>query len=367
MSKLLKDITTGALRRKRGAADDLDLSDSDDERMAARRRAKRREFGKMRQALLADEKIGKIAENPKKLAFLRALEDREPDDDVEIDFLQEEEGGSQEATSKEDPAGQDEKAPSGDEAGGKNKRKRPLKPSAADTTNRPPPHLRRTAASKKPATLAEIRESVSFLLEGPNTGEPMQAPDHGDSDEDNDHRNNDARQHTDENAITGKGQFPESELPNPRRQRANMVDRLALLRAASSNSANSASLSSMAGPKMAFHSAHSAGPTGIKPAPLLQRISAPSTASLSRSSSSTSSVNSGIGGEKSVGRGAGSGGQGKKGAVNYYTAAREKERAREMRRGVRGEGSTVKSLLGARKGGRDGGGLGALIGGGQWE
>ena len=45
------------LRRKRGA--DYDLSDSDDEG-EARRRRKQREFAKMRKALLEDEEIGKI-------------------------------------------------------------------------------------------------------------------------------------------------------------------------------------------------------------------------------------------------------------------------------------------------------------------
>lgn len=40
----------------------------------------------MRKALLADEKVGQIAEDPKKLAFLRAIEDREDDDD--LDFLE---------------------------------------------------------------------------------------------------------------------------------------------------------------------------------------------------------------------------------------------------------------------------------------
>lgn len=72
----------GALRRKRGA--DFDLSDDDDDRAQERRRRKQREFAKMRKALLADENIGKIAENPKKAAFLAAIEDRLDDD---IDFL----------------------------------------------------------------------------------------------------------------------------------------------------------------------------------------------------------------------------------------------------------------------------------------
>ena len=72
------------LRRKRGA--EFDLSDSEDD-AEARQRRKRREFAKMRKALLENENVGKIAEDPKKLAFLRAIEDREEDDDEELDFL----------------------------------------------------------------------------------------------------------------------------------------------------------------------------------------------------------------------------------------------------------------------------------------
>ena len=100
VEKLFKDITNGTLRRKRGA--DYDLSDSDDD-LEARRRRKQREFMRMRKALLEDENIGKIGEyrpqsgylkrmltrsaalNPKKLAFLRAIEDR--DQEEQFDFL----------------------------------------------------------------------------------------------------------------------------------------------------------------------------------------------------------------------------------------------------------------------------------------
>ena len=50
-------MTNGGLRRKRAA--DFDLSDSDDE-VEAKRRRKRNEFARMRKALLQDENIGKI-------------------------------------------------------------------------------------------------------------------------------------------------------------------------------------------------------------------------------------------------------------------------------------------------------------------
>ena len=83
VDKLFHDITSGALRRKRGA--DYDLSDSDDGG-EARRRLKRRQFAKMQKALFADDRIKKIAEKPGNSAFMRTLEDRESDD--EMDFLE---------------------------------------------------------------------------------------------------------------------------------------------------------------------------------------------------------------------------------------------------------------------------------------
>lgn len=56
-------MTNGGLRRKRAA--DFDLSDSDDE-VEARKRRKRNEFARMKKALLQDENIGKIGQ----LSFL---------------------------------------------------------------------------------------------------------------------------------------------------------------------------------------------------------------------------------------------------------------------------------------------------------
>ena len=61
IDRLYKDITTGALRRKRGVGVD-ELSDDSDDEAAERRRRKQAEFRKMRQALLLDENVGKIGE-----------------------------------------------------------------------------------------------------------------------------------------------------------------------------------------------------------------------------------------------------------------------------------------------------------------
>ncbi|KAJ2972685.1 hypothetical protein NUW58_g9134 [Xylaria curta] len=87
VDKLFRDITTGMLRKRRRGGDghDFDLSDSDDGG-EARRRMKRRQFAKMQKALFADERIGKIAENPRNAAFLKSIEDIKKDD--EWDFAQ---------------------------------------------------------------------------------------------------------------------------------------------------------------------------------------------------------------------------------------------------------------------------------------
>lgn len=345
----MKDITTGALRRRRGADDDLDLDDSDDERVA-RRREKQREFAKMRRALLADDKMGELAENPKKAAFFKAIEDREVEDDFELDFLEEKEGGSQ-GESSQDVTTEEQS----DTAQEGKKRKRPLETSGEDSTSRAPPHLRRTPASamsRKPATLAEIRETLSFLTETPEYDsfhEDASIDDEAAEEEDDSNTSGVEETHADDARPQSRAGFA---MPShPRRTRGPVVDRLALLRQASSNSA-SAPASGSANTKMAFHSGgNSDGPIGFRPPPLLRRVT---TGSSSSSSSSTTSSR--------VSKPAASGPK-KGGAVNSYTAAREKERERELRVRQRSGGSNIAKLLNKHAGG----GLGALAGKGQWD
>lgn len=337
VAKLMRDITTGALRRRKNADDDLDLDDSDDEHLA-RRREKQREFAKMRRALLADEKIGELAENPKKAAFFKAVEDREIDDDFNIDFLEEEAGGSEEP-SQELPSEEQSSDP-------ENKRKRPLEPSGEDATNRPPPNLRRTrpsAASKKPATLAEIRETLSFLTETPeydsfHDDASLDGEDHKESE--------DALEEAPAEKETETNTF--AKPSHPRRTRGVVVDRLALLRQASSNSANTTTTSGNS--KAAFHnSCGSEGPIGFRPPQLLRRVTTGSSSSSNSSSSNRVSKAAASGPKKG-------------GAVNSYTAAREREREKELRIKERSGGSNITKLLGKHTGG----GLGALSKG-QWE
>ncbi|RDI89407.1 hypothetical protein Vi05172_g829 [Venturia inaequalis] len=173
IDKLYKDITTGGLRRKRGAdLDDLD-DDSDDEAQERRRR-KQREFAKMRKALLEDENIGKIAENPKKMAFLRAIEDRDEED--AFDYCDDAEAAEpdsipdSQAESAEIDGQEQEPAPAMDTTAA-TKRKLPAEfESSQGKENVAPGNPRRRPAdetSKRAKTLAEIREAVSFLIDEP--------------------------------------------------------------------------------------------------------------------------------------------------------------------------------------------------------
>ncbi|KAL8692778.1 MAG: hypothetical protein Q9218_002248, partial [Villophora microphyllina] len=217
------------LRRKRGA--DFDLSDSEDDG-EARQRRKRREFAKMRKALLENENVGKIAEDPKKMAFLRAIEDREDQDD--LDFLDQPEDSqpdvildSQEGPGPEQPESL---------ATALGKRKRPLAEAGQDATNRAPATSRRTAATtKKPTSLADIRASVSFLIERPDA---MPIAPQSSSPIASDNEN-------DENDENGGFNRPASKSNDPfasRRISKPVIDRLSLKRTSSISTSNSSRL-----------------------------------------------------------------------------------------------------------------------------
>jgi mediator of replication checkpoint protein 1 len=284
----------------------------------------------MRKALLADEKVGQIAENPKKAAFFKAIEDRDSDDDVGLDFLDGEpaqdaqEPSSQEGQSETQP----KETPPDSET---NKRKRPLEPSAEDITNRPPPHLRRkpaSAMSKKPANLAEIRETVSFLTETPEYDSFHEAASVDEGADDRVPEEEQPSEHAEEDS-----EF--SRPTHPRRTRGPVIDRLALLRQASSNSANSGS----ANTRLAFH-AGSSSDVGFRPS-FARRTTGSSSSSGTTLSTSTTSDNS----RRVAKPGASGGVTVKKGSVNFYTAAREREREKELRAKQRPGGSKTAALL----------------------
>lgn len=319
----------------------------------------------MRKALLADEKIGEIAENPKKAAFFRAIEDRDMDDEMDLDFL-EEDSGSQDNVSSQQV--QQDATNNDATTGGSNKRKRPLEPSTADIANRPPPHLRRTpasAVSKKPLTLAEIRETVSFLTETPEYDSFREDASLDDEEPDEHDDDNDDKPSNEDDNNSNAAAEPSCKanafaIPShPRRTRGPVVDRLALLRQASSNSASSNG--KLAFQSLSSSSSSSKDPTaniGFRPPPLLRRVTTGSSSASSVSSASSSS-SSAVRTTKAPPQVTA-----KKGAVNYYTAARERERERELRVKQRsGGGSNIASLLNKHAGS----GLGSLAGKSQWE
>ncbi|CZS87897.1 related to URK1 [Rhynchosporium graminicola] len=339
IEKLYKDITNGMLRRKRGA--DYDLSDSDDGGEAKQRR-KRKEFAKMRKALLADERIGKIAENPKKQAFLRAIEDRGSED--EVDFLEDfaEQENEDESQSQSQAEGQAQVVPDSESTlMGPPKRKASDDPE--ENQIRAPPHLRRTKPNKKPSNLSEIRESLSSLIEEPNA---LLAPEVSESESEDD-----LEIEGGEDLGPSKEKNKENRDPFAlRRTSTAIVDRISLKRQSSSSISNST--------KLAF--AVSSSAPGFKVPALLRRA----TTNNSLVSSTSSSVSGGMSGTERMAGGASNEGVrrggGKNSGVNYF--ARESERrANVVKTEKRREMKLVKGAQKRRSV------VGGLFGGGKFE
>ena len=332
VEKLYNDITKGILRRKRGA--NYDLSDSDDDG-EARRRMKRKEFAKMRKALLSDERIGKIAENPKRQAFLRAIEDRGSDDEIGFlgNFAEEDENANSQSQSQNEEQYIPDSQP---EVIGPPKRKRSA--DAAEAENRLPPHLRRTETNQKPSNLSEIRESLSSLIEEPNA---MMAPAESGSESE------------DELEIEDKPKDKENRDPFAlRRKNVGTIDRIALKRASSSSISTNT--------RLAF--TVSSSTLGFKVPPLLRRATTNNSLA-SNPSSANSSVSGGVSAMERMAGGAAEGikrGGGKNSGVHYF--ARESERkAVVLKTEKRREQKRFKGAEVRRKA------VGGLFGGGKFE
>ncbi len=380
VSKLLKDITTGALRRKRGN-DDLDLSDEEDA-VVRRREAKRRDFAKMRRELLKDEAVGKIAEDKKKEAFLRSIEDRHDSDNEEDDFDRPETQPEEESQVKDSQDGQ----PSGDvdSQGAVSRQGQPLLVAGASKLNQQPSRRSGAPVNRRPGTLAEIRESVSFLIEEPDS--QAGTIDLGLSDsEDEPEAYLDLDRHlqaaeADENAEDGddlgdfivdddglakdeltfkKPALPASEARAPFSERrtggsANVVNRLSMMRQSSSSSSSSST-------KMAFYTATASASSSFGKVPsLLRRATTNSSLgsmagneNVSATDVVTSKTERGKASDEKefVRKGTG----GSRNAVNYRPTVREEKMS--ARAGVaKRAASKVKK----------GGFLGGLLGGGSW-
>jgi mediator of replication checkpoint protein 1 len=330
------------LRRKRGG--DYDgLSDSDDGG-EARRRMKRRQFAKMQKALFADERVSKVAENPRNMAFLRTIEDLGSDDDDAMAFILEPTAPVAVDASQESAAIPDSQ---------------PGTTTTATATSRvgerlPAPQRRSGRDGKKPANIGQIRESLSNLLEDPNATSVIPASDlASDSDadaEDEDGGNNHPRRQG----------SSDKENRNPRRHAVAVVDRLTLKRNASSISTSSsttnndsATTSNGRRHRPAFAAPSSSSSTNAFKVPALLRRA-------TTNSLTSGSTSAGAGEEaeattkvRKVG-----GGASRRSGVNYFAregerraAAAQRERRREERRwkGAEGRGSVVGGLFGMGK------------------
>ena len=338
VEKLFHDITTGMLRRKRNGNWD-DLSDSDDGG-EARRRMKRRQFAKMQRALFADERISKVAENPRNQAFLRTIEDRGSDDEMDFIFAP-----------PPAPAGLESQDSQSSASGSKGQA---TTIPNSQPTSRPAPNPRRTKEGKRPSTLGEIRESLSNLLDEPlNSSSIIPATDPGLSSEDED-----------EAAAAQPPSSSSKENRHPRRtakpsSSTTLIDRVALKRNASSASTGSGTNNT--NNKLAFASAQPTSTTGgIKVPALLRRATTNSSLLSTSTSTSTSSTTSSTfnhpttstagGSEMKIKKSAG-----KRSGVSYLArenerraALAEAERRREARKvkGMEGRGRVVGGFFG---------------------
>ncbi|KIV96851.1 hypothetical protein PV10_00667 [Exophiala mesophila] len=392
VSKLMKDITTGALRRKRGN-DDLDLSDEEDAAVR-RREAKRREFAKMRQALLKDEAVGKIAEDKKKEAFLRSIEDREEFSDDDVGGFNDGAEPEEESQAEEPEIQSMEPEPEADT--GKEKptlaqgpTTQPLIAAPASKMNQMRRGTGRVAnpASVRPLTLAEIRESVSFLVEEPDSQAAMIDLGLSDSEDESEaYVNLDRhfkRAEADENAEDGddlgdfivddldqsrdeaafkKPEAPYSETRAPyserRTNRPNVINRLNMLRQSSSSSSSS-------GSRMAFYSSSTSANGSLSNVPSLLRRATTNSSRGSISGRNETVSATGVVTNK-LERGSASaekefirkGNGGSRNAVNYRPTIREEKM--QQRAGV------IKKKTAAKAKKSQGGFLGGLFGNDSW-
>ncbi|KAI3317981.1 hypothetical protein HD806DRAFT_352048 [Xylariaceae sp. AK1471] len=353
VDKLFRDITTGMLRKRRRGGDghDFDLSDSDDGG-EARRRMKRQQFAKMQKALFADERIEKIAENPRNAAFLKSIEDRNGGDD-EWDFGE----NFADATSTSGDDSQSQNASQADQAipdsqppttGRKRSR-------MDDHASRPSPNERRTKDGSRPSSLEEVRRSLSSLLEEPNAsvGSIVPATEIGSDSE-------------------GEGEGPSTSRSNKenhhpsQRISSAVVDRITLKRN-SSSSLSASSISTTA--RLAFTAPLAAG-SGFKVPALLRRATTNSKKLISNShptapmaASSNISQASAGGNSGSLNKAASFGDDGKlkknagkRSGINYFAhenerrakvADAEKRREAKKWKGAEGRSKVVGGLFGS--------------------
>ncbi|KAI5798734.1 MRC1-like domain-containing protein [Pyronema domesticum] len=309
VNRLFRDLQNGMLRKKRGAGFDLD-DDSDDEylQQERRRRMKRRQMAQIRQALLRDEKLGKIAQDPKKSAFFRVLQGEEEEEEDFLDVAEEEIDANLQVESQSQQEMPQEEAADPMDAD--------VDPMEADAKEVPQdvfpgakPDPRRPTKSKKPANLAQIRETLSFLGVEENTMIDLSSSD------------------------------DEDDSQKRRTANAQVIDR--------SRTTITSTVSASA--KLAF----STGPAGLRVPSLLRRATGSNLSVDSQDSVTTSTT------ERSLGDNSMKKGGAKSSSINFHTRVKtvgqgtkekedrkRREREKEVRERVKGRG-----LAGLSKGG----------------
>lgn len=360
---------SGALRRKRtGGAFDLD-SDEDDQ-LAERRRRKQREEARMRRLLLDDENLGKLNGNEKKEAFLRAIEDRDEDDEdgdvldddaedsVPDSQVPDSQQASQQASNQHDQP-LDELSTNAVALPAKRKRDDGQTSQPSSKKSRLPGALRRTpatnAAFRKPTSLAEVRESVSFLIEEQNALEQVAMA--SDSDGDDEYAGP-----APASAAADRPAFAARRTAASTAPKADIVDRL-LLKRTSTLTAESGGSSAAGG--LAYATASTRSISAFNTPSLLRRTTTASTSSANANAHSAAAARAmpppALPREGSSSMGVRMGGS-KKSSIHYQ--AREAERRVVVERAERKRAENVARIAGLRRGGSAGGsgGLGALFG-----
>ena len=378
----------------------------------------------MRRELLKDEAIGKIADDKKKLAFLKSIEDRDDADDEDeddglgLDWAETQEDESQSQSQKPPPELSVVPESSMSERQDSTSAQRPLAPIHTTTSrlnSRPAPLFPERSSFKiKPKDHAELQRNVSFLIEEPDSQHGVPEQYSSDSEDDEPAKYVDLARHledqeneedydaedlgdfiVDDSQYPGDlytepddSQFKKPHLPSSRRPyaerrtpakpqfkpRSNVVDRLALLRQASSfASASTSSNGNNTGEKMAFFTA-SSGPlsllrsnslTGAGPSALLRR--ATTNSSLNGSETSATGVTTGNGVERGAAGGSGDremvrkASSGRRMAVNYVVekvreGRVEKKAGRKGEKGKKGGKGFLSGLFGGVSAGAGGGG-----------
>ena len=289
----------------------------------------------MQTALFKDERVKKMAENPGNQAFLRTIEDRGSDD--EMDYLNVVEEPSQKESQSQENEQQQQQQVVPDSQPARSG------PSGA-VQNRAPAHLRRTKGGNKPSNIGEVRETLSNLLED-REGSFIPATVAGSDSEG-------GEDEEDEGDAPSARSDKENQAPNARRTHT-VVDRISLKRNPSAASNSS---------RLAF-TANEAGGTFKVPA-LLRRATTNSFKSTGSSVSSSAGPSSTPGVTTSAGGASGSGfgdeakikrAAGKRSGVHAFARENERkakmvenERRRQEKKvqGAKGRAGMVGGLLG---------------------